>query len=393
MKKNKNDMFHLAALLILVAAQVIYLLIPSHMVVLFNRLWRPLIYLAIIAALYGLTGWDRRYVKNRKISLTLAGFGVLLFGSAILAAGVLFGFGENSMAAGSFGLAVEHIWVFAAVACMSEVLRVKIIKDAPKEYREITAIVLTLVYMFLQLDTLRSVDLSYAKVLDFLIVTILPVLTMNAVLSYIAVDGSLLAVLIIRAVYSLSTFFLPVLPAVSEAVWAVMRTALLVGTFAIYFFNMDEDKKIRRRQAKRHLKYQKKPLDVYIITAALVIIVVSFVAGAFSYYPVVVLTDSMEDTFGPGSVVVSEKISREEAFGAVKEGDILHFKRGNVEYTHRVIEFRYNADGERTYITQGDNSPNPDSQPVEPDQIIGITRAFVPYIGYPFVWIRTLFNG
>lgn len=51
--------------------------------------------------------------------------------------------------------------------------------------------------------------------------------------------------------------------------------------------------------------------------------------------------------------------------------------------THRIDSV--NADG--SYITKGDANPTVDSLTVEPDQVVGVGRWVVPYIGLPRVWM------
>jgi hypothetical protein len=52
-----------------------------------------------------------------------------------------------------------------------------------------------------------------------------------------------------------------------------------------------------------------------------------------------------------------------------------------------AIDFTSDGSGKRVFLTQGDNSPSPD-MPVKAEQIVGIVRAQVPYVGYPSVWLK-----
>jgi hypothetical protein len=56
------------------------------------------------------------------------------------------------------------------------------------------------------------------------------------------------------------------------------------------------------------------------------------------------------------------------------------------------VEFRYDDSGERIYITKGDANTIADINPVGADQVLGVARAYIPYIGYPAVLMRMLFG-
>jgi len=113
----------------------------------------------------------------------------------------------------------------------------------------------------------------------------------------------------------------------------------------------------------------------------------------FSYFPVVVLTGSMAGAVDRGSIVFVEKLNAADVLNSVNEGDIIHYKYKNNEVMHRIIEFRYNESGERLYITKGDANPIADSIPVKAGQILGISRSYIPYAGYPLVILNAIFNN
>lgn len=82
---------------------------------------------------------------------------------------------------------------------------------------------------------------------------------------------------------------------------------------------------------------------------------------------VVVVKPSDGQGLSPGSVVV---ISDPAASGLV---------------THRIVSI--NPDG--SYGTRGDANTQPDSTALRPDQVVGVGRLRVPFIGLPLVWYRT----
>ncbi len=98
---------------------------------------------------------------------------------------------------------------------------------------------------------------------------------------------------------------------------------------------------------------------------------------------VVITSGSMSPSIRTGDVVV------------VKPSDGLGLSPGNVVVisdpaasglvTHRIVSI--NPDG--SYRTRGDANAQPDSATLHPDQVVGVGRLRVPFIGLPLVWYQT----
>ncbi len=103
----------------------------------------------------------------------------------------------------------------------------------------------------------------------------------------------------------------------------------------------------------------------------------------------VVLSGSMEPELSPGDVVIVQETPPE----TIEEGDVVTFVEpgsdGGVPVTHRVIgieERSEGADGTGSesivFETQGDANSNPDSEPVDGENVIGTVLLTIPFIGY-----------
>ena len=97
----------------------------------------------------------------------------------------------------------------------------------------------------------------------------------------------------------------------------------------------------------------------------------------------VVLTGSMQPTLPTGSIVFTK------AFGQYQIGDIVSFKNGNVNVTHRIIDTQF-KDNNLHYKTQGDANNTPDSQFVSNTQVLGKFFYHLPYIGKLSIFLKTL---
>ncbi|HRN29682.1 MAG TPA: signal peptidase I, partial [Terrimesophilobacter sp.] len=107
-------------------------------------------------------------------------------------------------------------------------------------------------------------------------------------------------------------------------------------------------------------------------------IVVPAVTGST---PMTVLTRSMEPTYPPGTLVIVKPVQTED----IRIGDAITYQiaSGQPEVvTHRVVSIISSSDGERRFITQGDNNAVPDAVAVRGVQIRGAVWYAIPWIGY-----------
>ncbi len=138
-------------------------------------------------------------------------------------------------------------------------------------------------------------------------------------------------------------------------------------------------------------------------TREIIIYLVIILVGLFAAQHMnVVVSGSMEPVFHRGDIVFIQKAD----FLGIQEFDPTTLESGDIivynaqwfpePVIHRIIEVGIDNNGQRFYITQGDNNPNPDQAPVYPLQIkskvitIGDQPLFLPRIGYITLWIRGL---
>ncbi len=100
-------------------------------------------------------------------------------------------------------------------------------------------------------------------------------------------------------------------------------------------------------------------------------------------------SDSMEDTFYEGDLIVDTKVKDP---AELKVGDVITFftviQGERVLNTHRITEITDNG----TYLyftTQGDNSPDVDPLGVHENEIVGLYRFAIPKVGSVIDFLQT----
>ena len=105
----------------------------------------------------------------------------------------------------------------------------------------------------------------------------------------------------------------------------------------------------------------------------------SFIAPKIAGYDAyVVASGSMEPNLPVGCIVYSKDVEPSQ----LRMGDVIVFNdpsRGTAPITHRVVT---NNPFTQTITTKGDANDNEDVNPVSYENVVGIVKAHVPYLGY-----------
>ena len=143
---------------------------------------------------------------------------------------------------------------------------------------------------------------------------------------------------------------------------------------------------VNDRRAKRE-KYRKvRRIITYIIIIPLLLYNIVLILQAvikpqktpsiFGIKTYVIVSGSMMPNLNIGDIAII-KVEKTEN---LKKGDIISFRRGKLVITHR-IENVIITDGNREYVTKGDNNNVQDNEMVKEKEIEGKLIAKIPYLG------------
>lgn len=106
------------------------------------------------------------------------------------------------------------------------------------------------------------------------------------------------------------------------------------------------------------------------------------------YFPMIVLTDSMDPEIQSGDLIFCHTVEAE----AVQVGDIISFYdpmgNGSTVVTHRVMEIKDEGTG-RSFITKGDNNNTEDQMPVQAEDVIGLYKSRIAGAGNIAMFMQT----
>ena len=95
----------------------------------------------------------------------------------------------------------------------------------------------------------------------------------------------------------------------------------------------------------------------------------------------------MTGTLNKGDAIIFEEYKNQE----LEEGRVIIFDYNGMQTIHR-IEKIIKVNGEYHYYTKGDANKKADEGYRTQNDISGVVRIRVKYLGYPTLWIRSLFN-
>jgi len=372
--------------------QLGYALIAADFVVLYDQAMRPLVYGVLAIVIIAVMGIDKRSMINRTESTLWAFILAVLYIIVLFILGLVFGFGINMLASSTTAV-VSNLWNVGFVFLMGNIIMFKLLSNASNDEAVKIVTILTIAFTVASLFELRSFAQDFSvDIGEFIFISLLFNMAINMAASYFAYKGSFASVLIISGVYTLPLSFSPVLPDIQSLPWSLISTAVLGASMYIYIVASSDETKSQKLHMETMTtninctEWLRQKFSAFnIISAGTLALLAAFFIGVFPHYPTAVLTTSMTGTFDRGSLVMLHRVPEGHAFDMVEEGSVIHFQVRGREYIHRVIAFRYNADGQRFYITQGDANPAPDPWYVEQDDVIGVAWGALPFVGYPRV--------
>ncbi len=163
--------------------------------------------------------------------------------------------------------------------------------------------------------------------------------------------------------------------------------------------SVSADRRGRHRAESRSIVVQEAPHSAWfyvrlgisigvmalVLGLAALLVVLPRVAGAV---PLTVLTQSMEPTLPPGTLIVVRPVEPAD----VAIGDVVTYQIEPGEpavITHRVIGVQFSGEGVRQFTLKGDNNAQPDPELVTEPQVRGKLWYSVPGFGY----LSSFMNG
>ena len=246
-----------------------------------------------------------------------------------------------------------------------------------------------LVFIMIDISTTLSI-LNYKNVHDvfiFIVLTLLPSITTNILATYINIKVGYQPIIIYLLIITMYQYILPIVPNPNQYLKSIIDFLLPI---VILFKIIKKINQYSLEEEEISRDYHKKRFFTLAIPFVLIFSLVYLVSGYFKYYALAIASGSMHPVFNRGSVVIVERTDdKYDNYNKLTEGEIIAYKCENSIVVHRLIRIVETKD-ETFYYTKGDANKNEDNYPIKKENIIGIVRVKLPYIGYPTVWFSEI---
>ena len=226
---------------------------------------------------------------------------------------------------------------------------------------------------------------NIATFMDVVGLTLFPGILYNLVYNYLTVRYGYLPNIIYRAFTVWAFYLIPYGSAISNSLIAFFNILLAIAIYV--FIDSLFEKKRRYALGNRSRVYRAVS---GILTAVIVVLMcgtVMLISNQFYYGAYVIATDSMTGEINRGDIAIYE--SYEDQF--IEEGQVIVFEKHNSKIVHRVVDIKI-INGSARYYTKGDANEDLDMGYITDSEIVGLVNVKLPYLGYPTIWVRSLFK-
>jgi signal peptidase len=293
--------------------------------------------------------------------------------------GIEFGFVKNIYVL-SFKNFIGFILPISVIIVSTEIMRAIIIfqEDKLSAILGYIACVLAEVLIYGNLSYVTS----FNRFMDLIGLTFIPAVISNLLYQYTARRYGASPNIAYRLITTLYLYLIPYVPNMADSLFALYNMAVPA---VIYAFISALYEKKRRRATKDNSRTAKA---ISAVVAAMLIGVIMLISNQFRYGTLVIATPSMTGELNVGDAAIFERYDGQ----AIAEGQVIVFENDRSMIVHRVVNIE-KVNNVTRYYTKGDFNDVIDDGYVVDSEIVGLVHFKIPYIGYPTLWLRSLFEN
>lgn len=223
--------------------------------------------------------------------------------------------------------------------------------------------------------------MKFDHLMDVVGMWVLPSITFNLLYTYVSSKYGMWPNVIFRLIISLYLYIIPVVPKTEDILVVFIKLLL---PLIIYLFL-----KVLYTKQRKIVNPHKKGLSIACFCIGVIMMsgLVMLISCQFKYGALVIGSESMTGAINKGDAIVYEQFDDQ----VISVGDVIVFEKNNQTIVHRVVDIA-KINNEVRYFTKGDANEDQDTGYVVSSQIKGITQFRIIYIGYPTIWVRSLFK-
>lgn len=339
-------------------------------------------FLILMIILQGFEKDNYRYKKDVLLNIIIF---LLMYYFITYFLGLFSGFVKSSYSL-SFINIIKNTFPVIALILISELMRYVLFN---KTKRNLPCLIIgCLLFVMVDVNTMVHIyDVKTALgITKMICLVVFPSITKNIFLTYLTMKVGYKNGIIYRLITELSTYLLPIFPDFGEYINVLLKTVLPIAIMA-RLNNMFNYYSVRKIKDSR---YNNRKLVLYSVITFALLTIVLLTSGLFTYQALTIGSGSMSPAIEKGDVIVLKSMKNEEA-RKIKKGDVLVYNHDNKIIVHRVIKKSNNGET-ISFKTKGDYNNAKDSWTVKQEDVIGIVKFRIRWIGMPTVALNELLN-
>jgi len=337
--------------------------------------------------IYFLKKKDKKSIFEKKTFLLMTIFG-LVYLAIFYAIGLYVGFEKNKYI---FNLknVVNVFLPIAVIIVVSELIRKRYLSQEVKVLIKGRRVDFSsfLVFVIMTLIDLAIYNGMYNlnRLDDFLLVlgfVFFSSLSCNLLFNYLSNRYGPKGVISFRLITILSLYVLPIIP----RLYILMRTFLRILFPLILYFVFESI--YAKENYATGIENRRKNLFFTAVVFIILTLFIMLISCQFRFGIIVIGSNSMTGTINKGDAIIYEKYEDQQLY----KGDIIIFNYNGIKTVHRIVEVR-NINGTLGFITKGDANASRDTEFRSQNDVIGLVKLKIKYIGLPTIWLRSLFQN
>ena len=320
-------------------------------------------------------------INTKQVTFILTVVALVLL-MVLYLSGLRFGFYKNP-----YGISLKNFFRYAlpviAIIVCSEIVRAVLIAQGD---RLCTALcyLSTVVADMLIVSNIPAIS-TFNRFMDLVAGALFPALLSNLLYNYLSKRYGMLPNISFRGITTAYLFIIRIVPGISDSMLNFFKLLIPLGVYLFIDTLYEKKRKYALGNQSRFTKALSKALTVCVLV--IMIGTVMLVSNQFRYGSLVIATGSMTGEINKGDVVIFESYEHQ----TIIEGQVIVFEKGGNMIVHRVVDIEV-INGNTRYYTKGDANEDRDDGYITNADIVGTADYKIPVIGYPTLWMRSLFK-
>lgn len=372
MKRNQLKTYFLQVLLIIIL--ILALFKPN---IVSNMVMAIILFMYMIVVVFLLKKRKILSIYYKQVTILMVGLAIIYLGLFYLL-GVYFGFYKSPVPFGIWGI-IHYILPFSVIVISSEIIRYVFLSQKSKMSGILTfvAMVLIDIVLYTKVYDMGKLDDILAAVGFVAFASV----SCNLLYNYVTNRYGYMPVMIYRLITVLYAYIIPILPDVYIFFRSIGR---MIYPYLVYLV-------IEYTYSKTKVASEYRFRNLRLINTTILVVVIELLAMLisckFKYGILVIGSESMTGAIYKGDSIIYESYNNQ----ALSENDIIVFENNNMQVVHRIVDIK-NVNNKNRYYTKGDFNQSKDIGYITDEDIIGIVKYRIPYIGYPTLWLKEMID-